>query len=746
MENLNGSVERVTYFNPENGYSVIKVLPEGKRRLEADREGLITVVGSMPELSVGESVQFEGEWVSDPRWGKQFKAQRVTSTLPTSEQGITRFLASGIVRGIGKETAKRIVDRFGLETLDILDNHPDRLEEVIKPSLARDLAKAWRDARESRRVMVFLQGYGVTAKTAIKIVDQYGDETIEKVQENPYQLAEDIFGIGFIKADAIAKQMGVPDNAPGRLRAGLSYALESLASEGHTYAPRKVLVQTTAELLKVDEQALIDEQLNAELKDRKLLFDPLPSEYAPGAGADMADEMGIRPALVEAIYLPSYYYAERGCTKRLKTLASASSPIARKTKNVNWETFLSDLAGKNSVKLTEQQQGAVRAALTSKISVLTGGPGTGKTTTLRMVINALIERKFTFALASPTGRAAKRLGEATEQMASTIHRLLGFSPIDMSFEHDEENPLNVDMVIVDEASMIDVSLFNSLLKALKPETHLMLVGDVDQLPSVGAGNVLRDVIDSEIGHVTRLEVIFRQSKKSRIVVNAHRVNHGEVPETDNDLEGDFFMFRVNDPERAAAELIKVVTEKLPEQFGFDPMNDIQVIAPMYRGAAGVHLLNETLQAALNNSGRMAERKLHGRTYRVGDKVMQTKNNYEKEVFNGDIGRIRGIDFDDQQLEVVIDGRIVDYTFNEAEQLIHAYCISTHRSQGSEYPVVVMPLLTQHFMMLQRNLLYTAITRAKRMCVLVGNPHAMKMAVENNKVAERYSGLLARLKG
>jgi exodeoxyribonuclease V alpha subunit len=413
--------------------------------------------------------------------------------------------------------------------------------------------------------------------------------------------------------------------------------------------------------------------------------------------------------------------------------------------NVNWNTFLKALAQKGEIKLTEQQQDAVKAALTTKVSVLTGGPGTGKTTTLRMVIEALNAKDLTFLLASPTGRAAKRLSEATDEPASTIHRLLEYSPTGF-FSRDEDAPLDADMIIVDESSMIDIMLFYALLRAINPGTHVMLVGDVDQLPSVGAGNVLHDVIDSGIAHVTRLNVIFRQSEDSHIIVNAHRVNKGDAPIMDNSRTKDFFFFRENDPVKAAELVVDIVRNRLPNKFEVHPINDVQVIAPMYRGSAGVNNLNEILQQALNSDSHLAEKKLGGRIFRVGDKVMQTKNNYDKEVFNGDIGRVRGIDHNEGFMEVSIDGRIIIYDWNEADELIHAYCISTHRSQGSEYPVVVLPLMTQHYMMLQRNLLYTAITRAKKLVVLVGNPQAVHIAVGNNKVAERYSGLLARLKG
>jgi exodeoxyribonuclease V alpha subunit len=418
------------------------------------------------------------------------------------------------------------------------------------------------------------------------------------------------------------------------------------------------------------------------------------------------------------------------------------SPIIEEMVDTDWDSYLSEIAKSNHVDLTLQQQGAVKEAMIGKVSVLTGGPGTGKTTTLQMVIAALEKVRFTVALASPTGRAAKRLSEATGRNASTIHRLLGYAP-GQGFDHDEDYPLEVDMLIVDEASMIDLLLFNSMVRALKPEAHLMLVGDVDQLPSVGAGNVLRDIIDSGIAYVTRLDLIFRQSEDSHIIINAHRINQGQIPFMDNQ-SSDFYFFREEDPMEAAERVIDVVKNRIPSKFGFEPMQDIQVIAPMYRGAAGVHALNNALQVALNGDRRLAQQQIKGKTFRVGDKVMQTRNDYDKDVFNGDIGRVYAIDPEDNSLTVVIDERFIYYDFSETDDLIHAYCISIHKSQGSEYPVVVIPLLTQHYMMLQRNLLYTAITRAKEMVVIVGNRQAVELAVRNNKVSRRFSGLLARL--
>jgi exodeoxyribonuclease V alpha subunit len=731
METLTGTIERITYYNEDNGYTVARISPDQGRLDARARDGTVTVVGVMPELNTGEAAEFGGTWVNDPRWGLQFKAETVKPILPTSLDGIKNYLSSGIVKGIGPRTADKIVDHFGEETLDVLSRTPDRLDEVpgLKTDLAKKLITAWAANQSVRQTMIFLQGYGISSRMAVKIHDEYGVDTVKIVKEDPYRLADEVFGIGFMKADAIARNMGLATDSPGRLRAGLHFALNKLASEGHTYAPRETLITTALELMQIDNRARIEAILSQQVLAQDLITDTF---------------IETNGAQVDAIYLPMYYHSERGASRLLREIATGLSALMSAWSKTKWPKFLAELAEDQQVSLTDQQQGAVKAALTSKLSVLTGGPGTGKTTTLRMVIEALRSAKRSFALASPTGRAAKRLSEATGEQASTIHRMLGYSPGE-GFLHDEDYPLDIQMLVVDEASMLDLILFYNLLKALPPFTHLMLVGDVDQLPSVGAGNVLRDVINSGLAHVTRLDVIFRQSEDSLIVDNAHRVNHGDMPYTHN-KSSDFFLFQKEEPSECAEMVVDIVKNRLPDKFGYHPIEDIQVIAPMYRGPAGVHALNEMLQQALNGDRRLAEIKLNGRLFRVGDKVMQTRNNYDKDVFNGDIGRIHAIDFDDSLMEVVIDGRFVFYEFSEAEDLTLAYCISTHRSQGSEYPVVVLPLLSQHYMMLQRNLLYTAITRAKKVVVLVGSNRAIHTAVTNNKVAERYSGLLARLQG
>ena len=725
MDTLNGSVERITFYNPENGYTVVKITPDGAfQRDAAARDGTITVVGAMPELNTGETVEFSGEWVQDPRYGLQFRAETVTPIVPTSKQGLINYLSSGIVRGIGPRTAERIVKHFGEDTLRVLNEEPERLGEIIKASLARQLAESWQENQSVRQVMIFLQGFGVTSKMARRIYEQFGTLTVQVVQGDPYVLADEVFGIGFVKADQIALNMGMSADSPQRMKAGLSYALSQLAQDGHVYAPRDVLLNKTAELLRIEHSDTLETVLNQQILAGDLIADESVTTAEP------------------AIYLPVFYHAEKNASARLRTISNTPSSLTEMGKTLDWPKLLAELARHSDIRLTEQQQGAVRAAFAHKVSVLTGGPGTGKTTTLRMVIEALATLDCSFALCSPTGRAARRLAEATNCEASTIHRLLRFSPGE-GFQYDEDEPLEIDMLVIDESSMVDLLLFHQVLRALKPQTHLLLVGDVDQLPSVGAGNVLRDVIDSGVAHVTRLDAIFRQSEDSHIVLNAHRINNGDMPLTDNQ-SSDFYFFAEDDPTGCASLIVNIVQQRLPDKFDFDPIRDVQVIAPMYRGPAGVNNLNDALQRALNGDRRTAEKQLGGRVFRVGDKVMQTRNNYDKDVFNGDIGRIHAIDFEGGGFEVVMDDRFLYYEWHETEDLMHAYCISTHRSQGSEYPVVVMPRLTQHYMMLQRNLLYTAITRARQMVVLVGTRRAVYMAVQNNKVAERYTGLVTRL--
>jgi len=730
---LEGTVERVTYVNEETGYTVLRLLPSAQLSFwgSTDDEGLVTVVGVLPDVVPGESLELRGRWETHARHGRQYRAEHLRRIIPATVEGIRRYLGSGLVRGVGPRIAARIVDHFGIETLDILDRAPERLHEVsgVGQHRVRMIRRAWQEQKHIQDVMLFLQENAVSTSLAVKIYKTYGDESIARVREDPYRLARDIYGVGFKTADQIARNLGLAPDHPGRLEAGLVYALNQALDDGHMFLPEAELIATAAELLGVampDLQAAVERAAGAEI----VILDPLTNPQGEP---------------FRAVYLPPYYYAERGIAARLRRILETPASRLARGGPAAWDHVLAALAPTGAEQLSAGQREAVLNALRSKVSILTGGPGTGKTTAMRVLIAALEWAGHSFALASPTGRAAKRLSEATGRPASTIHRLLGYSPA-QGWAHDEENPLPVDMVIVDEASMIDTVLANALIRAVDPRSHLLLVGDVDQLPSVGAGDVLRDLIASGQVSVSRLDRIFRQKAGSTIIENAHRINHGQLPEIPEAVE-DFFLFKIpDDAERAAELLVDIVHTRLPRRFGLDPVEDVQVIVPMYRGPAGVSSLNEQLQAALNPPGRQAQRVIAGRMIRVGDKVLQTRNNYEKEVFNGDVGRVHSINVSEQMLTVIFDDRFVEYDFSEVPELIHAFAISVHRSQGSEYPVVVMPLITQHYLLLQRNLLYTAITRARRMVVLVGSTRAISIAVGNDAVSRRYTALADRLRG
>jgi len=733
-EHLEGNVERVTYYSEETGYAVIRLATPGQ-------PDLVTVVGHLPEVQPGERLRLEGAWSTHPQYGRQFKAERCEQVLPATAEGIRRYLGSGLVRGVGPVTAKRIVARFGAETLQILDEEPERLREVegVGPKRAAAIVRAWEEQKEIRRVMLFLQSHGVTTGLAVKIYKTYGDDALQMVQEDPYRLARDIWGVGFKTADKIARDLGLPPDAPSRIQAGVAYALSQMADEGHVYVPEEDLVAEAARLLEVA-PALVEPAITAldaeEVVRRERLIYPLGTSGRASAPARN------RVREEQAVYLTPFYYGEIGVAGRLRALAESPTTLGR-FRRVDWAAFLGQLTRDSAIELSAGQREAVQAALTHKVTVLTGGPGTGKTVTVRTIITAVESLGGRYALCAPTGRAAKRLSEATGRPAQTVHRLLGYSPLE-GFRRNEENPLPVDLLIVDEASMLDLLLTNHLLKAVDPAAHLLLVGDVDQLPSVGAGDVLRDIIGSGRARVIRLTHIFRQATQSGIVVNAHRVNRGQMPLL-NQFD-DFYFFSKEDPQEAADLLVDIVVRRIPHKFGLDPVDDVQVLAPMYRGGCGVSSLNARLQEALNPPRRnVAERRLGGRSFRVGDKVMQVRNDYLREVFNGDIGRVAVIDGVQQTLTVMIDGRPVVYDWAETDELVHAFAVSVHKSQGSEYPAVVVPVLTQHYLLLQRNLLYTAITRAKELVVLVGTRRAIGIAVRNAKVRERHSALAVRLR-
>jgi exodeoxyribonuclease V alpha subunit len=730
MDSLEGVVERVTYFNPETGYSVLRLTVRG-------RPDPVTVVGALPETTPGEHLRLGGAWTTHPDYGKQFKAEKCEQVLPATVEGIRRYLGSGLIKGIGPKTAEKIVKAFGPETLYVIDSEPQRLREVpdIGQKRYQMITAAWEAQKAIKEVMVFLQGHGVSTGLAVKIYKQYGDDSLAIVKNDPYRLARDIWGIGFKTADKIARALGLPPDAPARVEAGAAYALSELADDGHVYVPQPELVKTASNLLDVAPD-LLPPALDRLEADGRIRRETLPGrDDPPGRLHD------------PAVYLTPFYQAEVNAAARLKTLLGTPDMFGRPASRLadfadsNWDNLLSSVQSVD--QLSTEQIAAVRAALTHKVCLLTGGPGTGKTTTLRMLIRLLELRRHPVALASPTGRAAKRLSEATGRPAQTIHRLLGFSPVE-GFTFNEQHRLPAHLVVVDEASMLDLILFNNLLKAIDPAAHLLLVGDVDQLPSVGAGDVLRDLGRCGRVPVVRLTQIFRQAADSHIITNAHRVNQGRMPVFDTDAP-DFFLFAKDDPDEAADWVVDVVQNRIPRKFELNPLKDVQVLAPMHRGAVGVGNLNGRLQAALNppTPGK-AERQIGGRVLRVGDRVMQIRNNYQKEVFNGDIGRILEVEVENQTLTVEFDDRPVFYDWVEADELQHAFAVSIHKAQGSEFPAVVIPMLTQHYLMLQRNLLYTAITRAKQLCVLVGTRKAIGIAVRNATVAQRWSGLAARL--
>ena len=698
-------VERITYQNPENGYSVLKVKVKGYN-------DLVTLVGNLLEVPVGSVLLCRGEWKVDKRYGSQFVAATWEETMPATVYGIEKYLGSGLVKGIGPRFARAIVQRFGTETIDIIETEIERLYEV--PNIGRKrvakIRESWEKQKDIKNVMLFLQGYGVSTAYAAKIYREYGKESIDKVRENPYRLADDIWGIGFKTADGIAAKMGYGKEDPRRCRSGILYTLGQLSDEGHVDAGEEQLVKTAGQLLEAGETAIRD-TLAGMLQAEDLILDK------------------------DAIYLPPFYHAECGTSRRLRDLAQSTG---RSLFDGLFDP--SSLTAETGIEYDEVQLAAIRQAVTSKVMVLTGGPGTGKTTTTQGIIAALKKAGLRVLLAAPTGRAAKRMSEATGMEAKTIHRLLEYNPQD-GYKRNDENPLEGDALIVDECSMIDILLMNNLLKAVPVGMRLVFVGDIDQLPSVGAGNVLRDIIDSQRIPVVRLVRIFRQAQKSRIVMNAHTINQGRFPDTSNGRDTDFFFMREDDPERAAETIVRLVKERLPRAYR-ESQDRIQVLTPMQRGVVGAANLNLLLQQALNPSGPSLNR--GGYTYRQGDRVMQQRNNYDKDVFNGDLGYIREVDTEERTLKVDFDGKWVEYDVTELDELTLAYATTIHKAQGSEYPIVVMPVLMTHFVMLQRNLIYTGITRAKKICVLIGATKALAYAVHNMSVLKRNTSLRERL--
>ncbi|TWA62219.1 exodeoxyribonuclease V alpha subunit [Azospirillum brasilense] len=709
-EPLSGLVERVTFHSPETGFCVLRLKVRGQR-------DLVTLVGHAATIGAGEFVQASGAWVNDRNHGLQFKADFLRATPPTTVEGIEKYLGSGLIRGIGPVYAKKMVKAFGEAVFDVIEQEPDRLRQVtgIGPKRAQRIIAGWADQKVIREIMVFLHSHGVGTSRAVRIFKTYGPDAIRLITENPYRLARDIRGIGFKTADAVAARLGIEKTAMIRARAGISYALAEATDQGHCGVPVAELIPMAVKLLEIDASIL---ETAAELERQD--------------GAVVADSLGGEPCL----FLASLHRAEQAIADRLRRLAGGPLPWPE----IDAEKAIPWVEAKAGITLAEGQREALRQAATSKLLVITGGPGVGKTTLVNSILTMLKAKNVSIALAAPTGRAAKRLSESTGLEARTIHRLLETDPQAGGFKRDETNPLDCDLLVVDETSMVDVPLMNALLRAVPGRAALLLVGDVDQLPSVGPGQVLGDVIASGAVPVVRLTEIFRQAATSRIIVNAHRINAGQMPETPKAGEdSDFYFVEAATPEAGVAKLIEMVRDRIPRRFGADPVRDVQILCPMNRGGLGARSLNIELQRVLNPPGESRVERF-GWTFGPGDKVMQVENNYDKEVYNGDLGIVSAVDAEEGTLTATFDGRPVTYDFGELDEIVLAYATTIHKSQGSEYPVVVIPVVTQHYTMLHRNLIYTGVTRGKRLVIMLGQRRALAMAVRGVQGRRRWTKL------
>ncbi|WP_327132165.1 ATP-dependent RecD-like DNA helicase [Streptomyces sp. NBC_01343] len=729
---VEGVLERITYANEESGYTVARV---DTGRGSGD---LLTVVGSLLGAQPGESLRMEGRWGSHPQYGRQFTVENYRTVLPATIQGIRRYLGSGLIKGIGPKIADRIVEHFGTDTLDVIEEAPKRLIEVpgLGPKRTKLIGAAWEEQKAIKEVMVFLQGVGVSTSIAVRIYKKYADASISVVKNQPYRLAADVWGIGFLTADRIAQAVGIPHDSPERVKAGLQYALSQSTDQGHCFLPEERLIADGVKLLQVDTGLVIECLAELAADPEGVVRESVPD---PQGGPDP----------LTAVYLVPFHRAELSLVGQVRRLLNADDDRMPGFQDVDWDKAFGWLAGRTGTKLAPEQRDAVMLALTRRVAVLTGGPGCGKSFTVRSIVELARAKKAKVVLAAPTGRAAKRLAELTGAEASTVHRLLELKP-GGDAAYDRERPLEADLVVVDEASMLDLLLANKLVKAVAPGAHLLLVGDVDQLPSVGAGEVLRDLL-AEGGPVpaVRLTRIFRQAQQSGVVTNAHRINTGVPPITDG--LPDFFLFPEEDTEEAGRLAVDVAARRIPARFGLDPRRDIQVLAPMHRGPAGAGNLNGLLQQAITPARPdLPEKRFGGRVFRVGDKVTQIRNNYDKGangVFNGTVGVVTALDVDEQRLTVrTEEDEEVGYEFTELDELAHAYAVTIHRSQGSEYPAVVIPVTTGAWMMLQRNLLYTAVTRAKKLVVLVGSRKALGQAVRTVSAGRRFTAVGPRLSG
>ena len=710
-------IDSIVYQNQENGYTVMRVKVK-------DYNEPVTLIGNLLEVPVGAVLLCDGDWIMDKKYGRQFKAETYEEVMPATVYGIEKYLGSGLVKGIGPKYAHLIVEKFGTDTIEIIEDHIERLYEVagIGKKRVEKIRESWEKQKDIKNVMLFLQQYGVSTAYAAKIYRQYGKESIDKVNENPYRLADDIWGIGFKTADGIAEKMGYEKNDLRRCKSGLQYTLNQLADEGHVYAVEDQLVKSAIELLEAEEEPIrqaVEEMVGSE----DLIKEDMTNPNSPDQ-------------VQSAIYLPPFYHSERGTAKKLLSLLRGSTGNLFES-----QMDIAAIEKISGIQYDDVQIEAIKQAAQSKVMVLTGGPGTGKTTTTQGIIAAYKAAGMRILLAAPTGRAAKRMSEATGMEAKTIHRLLEYNPQD-GYKRNDEEPLEGDALIVDECSMIDIILMYNLMKAVPEHMRLVLVGDIDQLPSVGAGNVLRDVIESGVIPVIRLTRIFRQAQTSRIVMNAHAINQGNFPDITNGKNTDFFFIKNEDPEAVANEIVNLVKNRLSKAYN-QPLSNIQVLTPMQRSVVGAANLNMMLQQSLNSSTLGISR--GGITYKLGDRVMQVRNNYDKNVFNGDIGVVEHVNMEDRTLTINFDDNMVEYEASELDEVVLAYATTIHKSQGSEYPIVVIPVLMTHFVMLQRNLIYTGITRAKKICVLVGQTKALAYAIRNLTVSKRNTRLKERLR-
>ncbi len=723
VKELEGQIERITYTNEETGYTVARIKVAGYSES-------VTAVGNLIAPRPGELIKMKGAWVDHPKFGRQFKVASYRTLVPSSLEGMRRYLGSGLIKGIGPVMASRIVEKFGEKTLEVIDGRIEELEKVegIGRQRVGMIRRAWEDQKDIREVMIFLQGHGVSSAYATKIFKRYGQNAISVLKRNPYTLATDIYGIGFQTADRIAQRLGFEKSAPVRAEAGILYVLAQLSEDGHVYYPYERLIEKCREILEVDREVIL-KAFGSITYDGKVITEDLNlelEEFVPNQ---------------KAVYLAQFHTSETGIANHFARLISSPKRIRKmdEDKAIQW------VQGKINLKLALKQIEAVKKAISDKVMVITGGPGTGKTTIINAVIQIYRAVGARILLAAPTGRASKRMSEATRYPARTIHRMLEYSFQKGGFQRNHDHPLEVDVLILDEVSMVDAVLMYHLLKAVPAEATLILVGDVNQLPSVGPGSVLRDIIRSNVVPVVELKEIFRQAGESLIVVNAHKINNGVIPKLKPAKENleDFYFIEQDDPDQALSVIMELVCERIPKRFNFHPINDVQVLSPMHKGVVGVGNLNMKLQDAMNPSNVQIAK--GERVFRLKDKVMQTRNNYEKEVFNGDIGRITSMDQESQQVTITFDGIPVPYDFSELDEVALAYAISVHKSQGSEYEAVVIPILPQHYVLLQRNLIYTAVTRGKKLVVMVGSKEALAIGVRNDRIMRRYTYLAERLK-